>query len=416
MKKFFWCAELMAYKCSTVIFLSATIGKVKEIYCSVATELMERFMREGKIIEYLHPSALFHEYTARPDYSYIIPHIFDKVEDVPRLLESDKRAKWLLFVNNIDQGKKLQEDISRSQTEDVLFVNREGLYDEECANEVTAITKKKKMSTRILIATSVLDNGVSLEDVELRNIVILTDTEDDFIQMFGRKRNDGKKVNLYFCKRDRMYFQNRYKKIQKALNLINLYYNWGTRKILEDTLNDPEKYDIVRTFTTSFCGTLQMNRLSIEQYDVLENYYKDLLERFDKEGQNAFLYVQGEWIGVDRETIEELAQDRIEKHIAEAREKIKEVLNYWVDKDMSKEDALQMKNNIRKPLAEILDYETNIRPMDEEIKKCRSGLDKNDRPISKSDFNQITNYLKLEYTMEKENGQFIIAKRQAFAE
>ena len=110
----------------------------------MATELMERFMREGKIIEYRHPSALFHEYTARPDYSYIIPHIFDKVEDVPRLLESDKRAKWLLFVNNIDQGKKLQEDISRSQTEDVLFVNREGLYDEECANEVTAITKSKR--------------------------------------------------------------------------------------------------------------------------------------------------------------------------------------------------------------------------------------------------------------------------------
>ncbi len=33
-----------------------------------------------------------------------------------------------------------------------------------------------------------MDNGISLEDEYLRNIVIMADTKETFIQMLGRKR------------------------------------------------------------------------------------------------------------------------------------------------------------------------------------------------------------------------------------
>ncbi len=49
-----------------------------------------------------------------------------------------------------------------------------------------------------------MDNGISLEDEYLRNIVIMADTKETFIQMLGRKRikNNNEKLNLYILKRD----------------------------------------------------------------------------------------------------------------------------------------------------------------------------------------------------------------------
>lgn len=63
---------------------------------------------------------------------------------------------------------------------------------------------KEKRSKKILITTSVMDNGISLEDEYLRNIVIMADTKETFIQMLGRKRikNNNEKLNLYILKRD----------------------------------------------------------------------------------------------------------------------------------------------------------------------------------------------------------------------
>ena len=43
-----------------------------------------------------------------------------------------------------------------------------------------------------MIATAVMDNGVSFHDTALRNMVIFADTKEEFIQMLGRKRTDGK--------------------------------------------------------------------------------------------------------------------------------------------------------------------------------------------------------------------------------
>lgn len=52
-----------------------------------------------------------------------------------------------------------------------------------------------------------MDNGISILDNELRNLVILYDTKEEFIQMLGRKRKDGENINLYICKRNSNYFR-----------------------------------------------------------------------------------------------------------------------------------------------------------------------------------------------------------------
>lgn len=49
-----------------------------------------------------------------------------------------------------------------------------------------------------MIATSVIDNGVSIEDKALKNVVIDSTEEVEFMQMLGRKRwKDGEIINLF---------------------------------------------------------------------------------------------------------------------------------------------------------------------------------------------------------------------------
>ena len=47
-------------------------------------------------------------------------------------------------------------------------------------NEMKTLANSSKQSAKVLIVTSVLDNGINIKDVELRNLVIITDTKTEF--------------------------------------------------------------------------------------------------------------------------------------------------------------------------------------------------------------------------------------------
>lgn len=74
-----------------------------------------------------------------------------------------------------------------------------------------------------MIATAVMDNGVSFHDTALRNMVIFADTKEEFIQMLGRKRTDGKTINLYVCRRDREHFRKRFVAAKEILKIYEQY-------------------------------------------------------------------------------------------------------------------------------------------------------------------------------------------------
>lgn len=63
-----------------------------------------------------------------------------------------------------------------------------------------SLVKNSKFSQKILIATSILDNGVNIIDTELKNIVIFESNSTEMVQMAGRKRclnGDFDTFNLY---------------------------------------------------------------------------------------------------------------------------------------------------------------------------------------------------------------------------
>ena len=122
-------------------------------------------------------------------------------------------------------------------------------------------------------------------------------------------------------------------------------------------------------------------------------YYKGLISRFEREGENAFIMTQLEWLGKKKDDIY-CIDDGSEKEIY--RQKLIKKLDKWVEREFSDEEN---KNNflpeIREELRKLLKL---YKP--ENSKKLDDSVRKNDRIISVDTFNTLMDIFSLEYRMQ----------------
>lgn len=126
-----------------------------------------------------------------------------------RILNSNE--KWLVFVDNKEDGKFFQKHLnseykkankknSKAYKKFSAFISsstvkRENSYAQK---EFESLINDQKFESRVLIATSVLDNGINIKDIEVSNIVISQANKSEFIQMIGRlRKEENQKVNLF---------------------------------------------------------------------------------------------------------------------------------------------------------------------------------------------------------------------------
>lgn len=137
----------------------------------------------------------------------------------------------MIFTDNIGRGKKIRRALVEACIEnkkvfkekDVVFIDADYDEDEEAYSSVCELREKELINKRVVITTAVMDNGISFHDESLRNIIIMADTEEEFIQMLGRKRRDGEIVQLYICKRDIAHFKRHLQIVENTLKLYNNY-------------------------------------------------------------------------------------------------------------------------------------------------------------------------------------------------
>ena len=227
------------------------------------------------------------EYQER-NYDYIDIEIIKQKSEISKLV-LDGNEKWIIFVDTKEFGKSLKKDIIRNirdrgivpSKDAVAFITSDYELDPDSSIEVDTIVSKNKTLTKVLIATSVLDNGINIKDMELRNVIIIADTETEFIQMLGRKRSDGKRLKLYIFKHNKQHFEQRRRinikrrkiaeevysdienKIQEHILEQNLAQNQEghlTRSTSEEKLNKYEFY-LIAIFVSSIA--FQFNRVSV---------------------------------------------------------------------------------------------------------------------------------------------------------
>ena len=199
-----------------------------QIFMSATMENVEPFIEKRVYQEYGY--RVFQrnplKYGVCENYEYVTLKVFNDIQEIEKIIMNQQdKQKWLIFTDSIEAGKKLQKTLSEKVDEpgDVGFLDANYDQDEEGREIVEEISEKQRTRKRVLIATAVIDNGVSFHDYELRNLVILADTKESFIQMLGRKRSDDQNVTVYICRRDRNHFLWRLNYVTRVIEFYEKY-------------------------------------------------------------------------------------------------------------------------------------------------------------------------------------------------
>lgn len=375
------------------------------------------------------------EYLGNVDYSYLEYHVISNIYDILEEICKDKeKEKWLIFVDSLDKGKKLLKEVEKKlkvqkkgEASEVLFISADYKEKIEGVNEVSNIAKDKKQLTRILICTSVMDNGISLKDFALRNLVIETDAKDEFLQMLGRKRDTGEKTKLYLVNKPAIEIERRLYEIRKIKNvcvdclkyLIPIKDEFGCRV---DDINSLEKLDddekkvvywqhcwalqallekneVVQKIFYAYEGILRLNFFSIERIEYLDTFYTKLLSEMEKD-EFALIKKQLSWLGKSSGEIDKIVEYEKKTQYEKSWEKVNTYFENIVGINMGEKEFIDIKMILKDDL-EILVREKESFDYDGAT-VILNNLPRNDRVLSKKNINWLRTYCDLKYEEEQE--------------
>ena len=150
------------------------------------------------------------------DYSYLDTKYYSSLDELVDIIVKSvtkERENWLIFLDDIDGGKdfksKLESDpgfsTKNKDESKVLAVNAKSKEDK---NYQKIICEEKFIGIKVLISTSVLDNGVNFRGVN--NVVVSDISQVKVLQMVGRARVEkGQRVTLYLKRFDAQEFEKR---------------------------------------------------------------------------------------------------------------------------------------------------------------------------------------------------------------
>lgn len=143
---------------------------------------------------------IFYYMARRYDY---IQNIFSykTEEDLANIVENPS-SKWLIFSNR--NANEIMSAIKSKNIECILLSRDKINSNSKVSDEYNYIIDHETTSKKVVISTSVLDNGINIKNDKLKenekilNIAIDVTDRTEFIQMLGRIRfNDIDKINLY---------------------------------------------------------------------------------------------------------------------------------------------------------------------------------------------------------------------------
>ena len=243
-------------------------------------------------------------------------------------------------MTNKKKGAALKKEIDALQTYSTCFLDAEFAERHASKIEMENIVTKERFDQQILIATPVLDTGINLFDKELKNIVVMTNTPETFIQMLGRKRrlSEDEKIRLFIPRRSVNYFdvlartmcENRIKPLEEIIN--------GDTTIDELLANPISSvtYETIQNSCFVDNGVFVPNPLSIIQFFYEYGEMADNLKGM-RDDKFYFLKKQLFWLGFDEGKFDDA--NFIEHKLShDIRGKITKILKENVGKVMKKEE------------------------------------------------------------------------------
>lgn len=164
------------------------------------------------------------------DFSNCKCKFFTDTDQIVELIRNSKASgdKWMIFVTAKRAGKELCEKLEKAGIS-ACYIDRDSKNDPDYMVRAmwVHIVDTGTLPKHVLITTSVLDNGFSICDHDVKNIVICSDDKTEFLQENGRFRADKTTiVNLYIRKLDNKRYA-QMKKQYESLEVFCIRYYGG---------------------------------------------------------------------------------------------------------------------------------------------------------------------------------------------
>lgn len=378
--KVLW-AILYASYGKTILFMSATIDEVKPLITEAWKSIYDIFQTSrygenwGLILrrditlrntnakrEIIVLNNLISE-----NYSRYKCHVANDYEELTKyFVESE--FKSLLFIDDIQKAEEFRSMLmSRGLSKkEVAVIHADNINADKTSSVIKNMVAHHFLEPKVLITTSVLDNGISLEDASLRNIAIISNSRLSFIQMLGRIREcDGvDTINLILLKRgatDLSMLLTRYENFVKQIDIImnnrcgisGLSYKelmdiWTELWSCPDSMRSQvlRKVLIPCTITPCYFNTRRMYRyyypigpgmsfvVSLAAVSKIQNSYMEMraLCEAASSGTEKFIRYQMSWIGKENESFNYLNLVSDEEKKAPMKEKLLTIQNFTGDK------------------------------------------------------------------------------------
>ena len=287
--------------------------------------------------EYENIKQKFKFYYLPRNYQYLnFQRTYLEIKDlIPEIEKSNN--KWIIFINSNSQAEEFK--VALSKKVDCKFISRKSINeDEQAREEYDYIIENETFRPKVLIATSVIDNGINIKNDNIKeekdkvlNIVVDATNRTQFLQMIGRVRaSENDTINLYVKDYSIDDLKNIVK--QDAATLTTILYNDFLETEKKQTLFDKKLFRYVNDEDGTFsdyndCAVYQLiNDISC-LLNIIRNNEPDFLigkGRTDNPREQVYLkYVNNEhnsWDKVWSRSIVDILESTDNAYIRKTRE------------------------------------------------------------------------------------------------
>lgn len=384
---------LSKYPWAIRIYMSATPAHVKDLLSTIEASYFSN--RVGSVDHSLsHQAATRHMlnstnsrglqiYKFHADYSDCKFHLFSEWDILAKqILVSPTDEKWLIFVKSISEGNELKEKLSKSKipAKQIMTIDAS----KKDSEEYGAIVRRERFEVKVLISTSVIDNGVNIKDSMLKHVVIHSLDPVSAIQMAGRKRrDDGETVNFYFKTPTKQEVQQAINTTVQLKTFAESILNDGSGNHLRNhwgQISEAEQKLLLAQSSPSNNGappifTFQVNCFALEKLKIAHGELealKDILILDPEEGyQKLVLGWFNNPIQPNEIKVLTLTPELVEQQMTG--------LKAWLDEMVAKgplteKKALQAEIDLARFYEDILNEKPSISVNDDKTSKVRSNI------------------------------------------
>jgi len=240
---------------------------------------------------------IYDVYELKADYSYLDIFYLSDNFDVSDVIQKDLKNKWLILVPSIKMGHDFYKKLVEANVS-VAFLCSENMDTEK--EIVQSITSMEKFTQTVLISTQVIDTGINLADYKLKNVILISDVRENFIQLLGRKRimTDKERVNLYIPQLSVSHFEKRISSLSAKLDKFTEII-FGKISTTEELVSyfKIHGYDSDIISMLYFCNNkMSVSATMLVEFEYQRNEYKRIAANMTKD-EDYFIKLQLSWMG-----------------------------------------------------------------------------------------------------------------------